>query len=487
MPADSRKDAGAVPRLRHVVLKAGVWVVLGFVLDKGLALVQVMILARLLTPSDFGLMAMSSAVLLVLFTLSELGLDSAIIARRDVHADDLAVAWTLSCARAGVLASGLWCSADVVAGAMHTPELAVFLKVHALSCFFQGAQSPAMALLLRRLELKQRVRMDLIRRTVEMTVTIGLALWLQSVWALLCGQLVGFAFGCMVSYVVAPFRPRWVLAGPSLHYFLHFGKWVNVTTVLTVAVMSGGEFLVGRVLGADALGLYQIALAIPLLLGVRATVMIGQVSLPTYAMLQADRPGVIKAFVFQMKVVGLLLLPASMILAVFAPVLVAVLFGPRWTDAVEPLRILSVYAICAGLTGTMAAVQYGLNRSDLPMRVALAQSVVYAMVIAPMITEFGLVGAAGALVLASSIGVLLSVRYTMQLIGGETRAVFAALIWIFLVSGVLGAGMMQLLPNALITGTRLLLMGCGVAILYGAYLWRVEYPKLLSLWRGEAW
>lgn len=487
MVTDSSKDSGTVPRLRHVVLKAGAWVVSGFILDKGLALAQVMALARLLTPADFGLMAMSAAVLLVVFTLSELGIDSAIIARREMHDDDLAVAWTLSGIRAAVLAGGLWLSADVIAQAMRTPELAVFLKVHALSCFLQGAQSPAMALLLRRLDLKQRVRMDLMRRVVEMTVTIGLALWLQSVWALIGGQLVGFAFGCIVSYVVAPFRPRFVLSGPSLQYFLHFGKWVNVTTILTVMVMSGGEFLVGRMLGADTLGLYQIALAIPLLIGVRAPVMIGQVSLPTYAMLQTDRSGVIKAFFFQMKIVGLLLLPASISLAVFAPVLVPFLFGPQWMDAVEPLRILSLYAICAGLTGTMTAVQYGMNRSDLPMRIALTQSVVYAIVITPMIIEFGLAGAAGALVLAYSIGVLLSVRYTVQLIGGEIRPVLVSLMWIFVISGGVGGGIMQVLPKTPMTGARFLLMGCVVAMLYGIYLWRIEYPKLLSLWKGEAW
>ena len=487
MAANSSDDIGTAPRLRHVVLNAGAWVISGFVLDKGLALVQVMVLARLLAPADFGLMAMSSAVLLVLFTLSELGIESAIITRRNVLDDDLAVAWTLSCIRAAVLAGGLWLSADVIARAMLTPELAVFLKVHALSCFLQGTQSPAMALLLRRLDLKQRVRMDLIRRFVEMTVTIGLAAWLQSVWALLGGQLVGFAFGCIVSYVVATFRPRWVLGGPSLQYFLHFGKWINVTTVLAVAVMSGGEFLVGRMLGAEALGVYQIALTIPLLIGVRAPVMIGQVSLPTYAMLQTDRPAVIKAFVFQMKVVGLLLLPVSMSLAVFAPILVSILFGPRWTEAIEPLRILSLYAICAGLTGTMAAVQYGMNRADLPMRVAVAQSAVYAIVVAPMITTFGLVGAAGALVVAYLTGVLLSVRYTVQLIGGETRAVLVSLMWIFLVSGAAGAAMLQWLPNIAGTRASLLFVGCGVAMVYGIYLWKVEYPRLLSLWRREAW
>ncbi len=486
MDTVSAQQSRTAPRLRHLVVQAGAWVISGFLLDKVLALAQIMVLARLLVPADFGLMAMSAAVLLVLFTLSEMGLDQALVARREIQDDDLAVAWTVSCLRTAVLACGLWFSADVIARALQAPALGVVLQVHVLGLLLQGVQSPAMALLLRKLDLKQRVRMDLIRRVGETTVTIGLALLWRSVWALIIGQLIGFALGCLLSYVAAPFRPRFVLGGPSLQYFLSFGKRINVTTVLTVLVMSGGEFVVGRLLGTESLGLYQIALAIPLLIGVRATVMVGQVSVPTYSRLQADRPGVIKAFVVQMKVVGLLLFPATMILAVFAPVLVPFLFGPRWLDAVEPLRLLCVYAMCAGLTGTLAAVQYGMNRPEFPMRVAMAQGFVYAMAIGPLTAWFGLTGAAGALVAAYGVGMMLSARYTVQLLGPETWPVLASLLGVFLVSGGIGLAMMQWLPSNQAFGSRLLFTAVGISLFYLLYVWRVEYPKLRSLWRGEA-
>lgn len=486
METVSAEPCRTAPRLRHLVVQAGAWVVSGFVLDKVLALAQIMVVARLLAPADFGLMAMSAAVLLVLFTLSEMGVDQALVARREIHDDDMAVAWTIATLRAAVLACGLWLSADVIAHALQAPALRLVLRAHALGLLLQGMQSPAMALLQRKLDLKQRVRMDLIRRVGETTVTIGLALWWPSVWALIIGQLVGFSLGCLLSYVAAPFRPRFSLSGPSLHYFLSFGKRVNLTTVLTVLVMSGGEFVVGRLLGMESLGLYQIALAIPLLIGVRATVMVGQVSLPTYSRLQADRPGVIKAFVVQMKLVGLLLFPATMILAVFAPVLVPLLFGPRWLDAVEPLRVLCVYAMCAGLTGTLASVQYGLNRPEFPMRIAMAQALVYAMAIGPLTAWFGLTGAAGSLVAAYGAGMILSARYTVQLLGPETRPILASLLGIFLVSGGIGLTMMQVLPDSRGFGSRLLWMAMGVSLLYVLYVWRVEFPKLRSLWRGEA-
>ncbi len=478
---------GSAPRLRHLVLQAGAWVAAGFVLDKVLALAQMMVLARLLMPADFGLMAMSSAVVLVLFTLTELGLDPALVARREVQDDDLAVAWTLSCLRATALAAGLWLTAGLIAQAMQAPALAPVLRIHAVAAVLQGIQSPGLALLLRRLDFAQRVRMDLLRRAVEMTVTIGLAWRYQTVWALVGGLLAGCTFSCLWSYGVAPFRPRFAWAGPSLRYFVQFGKCVNVTTVLTVCILSGGEFLIGRTLGAESLGLYQIAMAIPLLIGVRATVMLGQVSLPTYARLQTDRQAAVKAFLVQMKLVGLLLLPAAACLAVFAPVIVPLVFGSRWSDAVEPVRILSLYAVCAGLTGTMTAVQYGMNRADLPLRAAVVQCALYAVVIMPLLARFGLAGAAGALALAYLASVLVSAKSAVDLIGEAARPALVSLAWIALISAALGAGLMQLLPSHVVGVAPLALAGAGIVSLYAWYLWRVEYPRLLSLWRREVW
>ena len=170
-------------------------------------------------PADFGLMAASAVVLLALLTLSEVGIEQSLVTRRDVNDTDLAVAWTLSISRALMLAVCLWIFADAIALFFRMPELASLLRVHSFALLIQGAQSPALAVLLRNLDLRGRVRLDLTRRVVEAVATISLAIWLRSPWALLWGQLIGFAVGCALSYVIAPFKPSLTLHRSSIACF----------------------------------------------------------------------------------------------------------------------------------------------------------------------------------------------------------------------------------------------------------------------------
>src|ERR1043165_10151445 len=92
------------PRLRHRILQAGGWAGVGFVLDKVIAAIQLMVVARLLVPADFGVMAASATIVLAFMTISELGLESALIAKAKVDQDDLAVAWTVAIARGAAMA-----------------------------------------------------------------------------------------------------------------------------------------------------------------------------------------------------------------------------------------------------------------------------------------------------------------------------------------------------------------------------------------------
>ncbi len=480
-------DAPAPLRLRHRILQAGTWVVTGFVLDKLIAAAQLIVLARLLTPADFGLMAASAVVLLALLMLSEVGIEQSLVTRRDVNDTDLAVAWTLSVGRALMLAVCLWIFADAIALFFRMPELASLLRVHSFALLIQGAQSPALAVLLRNLNLRGRVRLDLTRRVVEAVATISLAIWLRSPWALLWGQLIGFAVGCVLSYVIAPFKPSLTLHRSSLTQFVQFGKHVNVTMILIFGVISGGEFVVGRMLGQETLGLYQIALAIPFLLGMRLPIMINQVSLPAYAALRQDRAGTVRAFTLQIGVMSLLLVPAAAILALTSHELVELVFGSSWLGAAKPLQILSVCAVCAGFCGVIASLHYGLNRPDLQTRVWVIQFLCYAVSIVPLTAWFGLVGAAAALSLSYLVGLLLQVIFTLRLLGATAWPAFSASgIGIILVAGIGGALAAvragSLGPTAVWALPACALLG---VTLYALYLWWVEYPRLRELWRRE--
>ena len=471
-------------RLRHRILQAGGWAGAGFVLDKVIAAIQLMVVARLLTPADFGVMAASATIVLAFMTVSELGLESALIAKAEVNREDLAVAWTVAIARGVAMAACLWAAADVIGQAMQMPQLASLLRVHAWLLVLQGLQSPAMAIVLKNLDLRLRVTMDLVRRVIEAGAIIALALWLRNVWALLLGQLVGMSVGSLLSFWVAPFRPRLSLYRPARNYFLRYGKQLNVTTLCIFGVMSGGELVIGRVLGQEALGLYQIALAIPLLLGVRATVLIHQISMPTYALLQRDRLGVARVFELQMGLVGLIFIPLAAGVAVLAPIIVPVAFGPQWLAIVSPLRMLCLYAVCAGYMSIMTALHYGANRPDLQMKSWRGQFLCYALVIVPLTMGFGLTGAAAALVVSYAVGVLLQGIGTRALIGTAANGIFWSIGRACLLAGLL-AGIILLLSGAESTtpASWMLVSAClGGLGLYGCYLWLVEVPRMKVLW-----
>ena len=477
-------DEPAPLRLRHRILQAGGWAGSGFVLDKVIAAIQLMVVARLLTPADFGVMAASATIVLAFMTISELGLESALIAKPEVDREDLAVAWTVAIARGVAMAACLWATADVIGQAMQMPQLASLLQVHAWVLVLQGLQSPAMAIVVKNLDLRLRVTMDLVRRVIEAGTIIVLALWLRNVWALLLGQLVGMCVGSLLSFWVAPFRPRLSLYRPARNYFLRYGKHLNVTTLCIFGVMSGGELVIGRVLGPDALGLYQIALAIPLLLGVRATVLIHQISMPTYALLQRDRPGVARVFELQMGLVGFIFIPLAAGVAVLAPVIVPLAFGSQWLAIVDPLRMLCVYAVCAGYLSVMTALHYGANRPDLQMKSWALQFLFYAVMIVPLTKGFGLTGAAAALAACYVVGVLLQSIGTRALIGTAVSATFWSIGRTCLLAGLL-AGMILLMSGATPTppASWVLVSAClGGFGFYSCYLWLVEVPRLKVLW-----
>lgn len=471
-------------RLRHRIFRAGWWAAGGFVLDKAIAAIQLVLVARLLTPSDFGVMAASAAIVLAFVTISELGLESSLVSKPQVEREDLAVVWTLAMGRGAAMALCLWTSADLIGQAMHMAQLPEVLRVHAWAFVLQGLHSPGMAILLKNLDFRRRVTMDLIRRVIETGVTISLAFWLRNVWALLVGQLVGLCVSSLLSFWAAPFKPRLSLHRSSLNYVLRYGAHLNVTTLCTFGVMSGGELAIGRVLGQEALGLYQIALAIPLLIGVRATALIHQLSMPTYALLQNDRPGLTRVFELHMGLAGLIFIPSAVGVAILTPIIVPFAFGTQWLSIIDSLRILCLYAVCAGLSSVMMALHYGVNRIELQMKSWVTQFLFYAAVIVPLIWYAGIAGAATALAASYLVGLSIQWIGTRTLIGksvdgtlwsiGRAGFVAAFLTGSFVL--VLDAGIVPMM-------SWLSLALCmGVFGWYCWHVWSVEVPRLKVLW-----
>ncbi len=481
---ESDSVATRVVRIRHRVLEAGGWAMAGFAVEKGIGFLQLVVLTRLLLPGDFGLMAASAAVLLAIQTFSELGLEPAVIAKPKLTDEDLRVAWTLSVIRGFVLTVGLWGLADVIAGSMRIPELGAFLRIHAAGVLLQSLHSPALFVLLKHLDLRRRVSFDLSRRLVESAATIGLAWWWQSAWALLGGQLVAFLFGSLLSFWVAPCRVRWSLDRTALGSLWSYGRYQNLTAWFLFTVMSGGDFVVGRLQGVAGLGQYQLAMAIPTMIGIRAMSVISQISLPTYALMQNDRAGALRALSLQMSLTGMIVVPTAMAVAILAPYLVPFVFGPSWTAAVEPLRVLSLFAIAAAFCSVMAAFHCGANRPELQTKIWAVMCACYVPTVVTFTMAWGLVGAAWALALTFLVGLGLHLKATVQILGVESMSAFEPLRWAGGLVLLVACGMIlsQAVPSMWIAQWLGALCGLAGVSLYGWHLWSRESLRLRMLW-----
>ena len=405
--------------LRARVMEASGWVLLGFILEKLIATAQLMVLARILMPSDFGLMATSAVVIVTAMTLAEFGLEQALIARRELTQDDLMAAWVLAIARGMVLGGILFACAGPIAQLFHAPQLEPILRVHCVGIVIQALHSPALAVLAKNLDLKRRVKLDLLKRVSEAIVTVSLAWQLRSAWALVIGQLTSFGLGCLMSYALAPFRPVWPWNRESIRYLVMFGKHINRTSILIMGVISGGELVISFMLGTESLGLYQIAMAIPVLVGVRLPLMMNQITIPAYTFVEQSRQVTGRLFAMQMGFVAILLVPVTIGVLVCAPAIVQALAGEQWVDAAEPLRILAVFMACYAVSSVMGALYVGIGHPEYQTRAWMVQFVVYAATIAPLTTSLGLRGAAAALSLSFVVGLAMHLRYLRAALGEE--------------------------------------------------------------------
>ncbi len=474
-------------RLRHRIVLAGWWTGGGFLLDKVIAAVQLTVLVRILTPADFGVMAASAAVLLAMLTISELGLDAALIAKESVGEDDLAAAWTLSVTRGLLMATGVWIMAGTIGEIMRMPALESLLRVHAWALIIQGLQSPALALMMKKLDLRRRVTLDVVRRIVEAVVTLTIAILYRTVWALVVGQLVGLTIGSFLSFRIAPFTPGRSLKLSALSYFVRYGGHLNLITLCAFVVMTGGELVIGRLLGPEALGLYQVALAIPLLIGARATALMQQISVPTYASLKRDQLGLVRVFDLQMGLVGIVYIPLAVTIGSLAPVMVPIVFGLQWTGISDSLQVFCIYSVCAGYASAMASLHYGLGRPDLQVKSWVAQCALYVTMIVPMTVSLGVFGAAVSLTASYMLGTTLQVMETRRLLGASTDDTFVSLV---------RTGLLGLVAGALLwtesVQTRIAIpwtpdiLAMATAGVFGWYLWRVELPRLKTLWNYQS-
>ncbi len=314
-------------------------------LERLLDFLAIVVLARLLAPGDFGLVAIAASFATIVEGLSAFDVDKALIRSRD---DDRALydtAWTLSALRGLVAALAMWAVAPWVADA----RMAAVLRVLALGPILNGLRNPRFVTFERDLIYSKLAVLTVTAKVLSVGATLVLAVAWRSYWALVLGQLVYALTGIVLSYLLQPYRPAISLARFST--LAGFSGWLTLTSVVTALSMETDKLIVGWLVGVTDAGLYFMTQRVGVLPTQELLSPLQRILFPAFSELAGDTPRLRRAVCESINVLASLSLPAGFGFALVAADFVPLALGPQWSPIVPLLVVLVPYL---GLRSTLS-------------------------------------------------------------------------------------------------------------------------------------
>jgi O-antigen/teichoic acid export membrane protein len=365
------------------------------------------VLARILAPEDFGLVAFALVFILYADTIGDLGTGVALIHWPDRRADAAQLTFLVNLAT-GFLWLGLaWLLAGKVAAFFGSPEGEAVLKTLAWSFPIRALGNTHDALVQKDLRFRARLVPEVGMAAGKGGVSLWLALAGWGVWSLVWGQLAGLALWTLLLWVVVPWRPGWFFPADLVRPMVRYGRSIVAVNVLAAVTHHADLVVVGRLLGAAALGFYQVAYKVPEVAVTLLVRMASKVLFPAFSLVHHSGGGVREAYLAALRYTALLTLPASAGLFLLAGPIVRVAFGPGWEPSVPILQALAVYVALRALGTHVGDVLKATGRPGVLAALGVAKAVllVPALVVAG---RWGAVAVGAALAGVTAVNLLLN-------------------------------------------------------------------------------
>ncbi len=450
-----------------------------------LQLTQTAVLARLLPPSEFGLMGLVLVATGFAQALSDFGLGGAIIYRQTSDQNELSSLYWANTLGGLILCLLTIAISPLAAAAYHEPVLTRLLPASALAFLISPLGQPMTAILQRDLRFKRLFFCEILSALGGAATAVFLAWKLQNAFALVWGQVVSAFFRSMTLWVFAGWRPSLRLRREDLSPHLSFGLFQTGQRLVNFLAQNLDKLLIGRLLGTSALGYYTVAYQLmvrPMLL---LNPVITRVAFPVFARMDGDLKRIKAGYLEMIRIIAFIMMPLYLAMLVAAEPIIHALLGSVWMPAVPVFRALVLLGLLQCLGNPLDSLLLALGKAKLAFWFNVLALSLYAIAI-PIGAHFGLVGIAYAL-LAACAGVLVPADLWMRwsiarMTPGEYTEAWMAFLGMGTVSAALIFGLLHFLQGCPDLEVLVLITLAGTAsYLAMAFLWK--RPFLLKLSR----
>lgn len=399
--------------------KGAAWMVGFKLLERSIGMISTIILARILVPEDFGLIAMATAVIAVVEILQAFGFDVALIQNQHATRADYDTAWTLNLLLAAGCALLLAAAAYPMAAFYGDPRVEFVIYWLASGMLVQGLENIGIVAFRKELTLHKEFWFLLAKKLAAFAITVSCAFLMRNYWALVIGMVSSRVIGVALSYLVHSYRPTFSLARAAALF--HFSKWLLIANVINILRSRTADIIVGRIAGAHALGLYSMSYEISNLPTSELSAPINRAVFPGYSILSEHGTALRDGFRKVISLIVLVTVPAALGIAVMAEPLVLTLLGDKWTDTVPLIRVLAFFGLASSLQSNLSYVFLAKDRA----RFITGWSAVMLLLQLPLVIfgamHYGVLGAAAGLLASVLIPLPFVVLSLSRLIGLRLR------------------------------------------------------------------
>lgn len=435
----------AVDGLGRAMAKGAAWMVLVKILRRGIGVLSTIILARLLLPEDFGLIALAQIALGLLEAMSEFGFDNALIRKQTNERKYYDTVWTLQLIRSCTVAAVTVALAVPAAAFFDEPRLEAVLYVVAFATAIAGLENVGIVDFRKNLLFHKEFIFTAAVRFTAFAVTIVLAVIWRDYWALVIGMVAARLIRVILSYILHPYRPKLSLV--VWGEIMRFSKWLMLNSMIRFVVERSDMIFLGRLSGAHVLGFYSVARDISDLPTSALVAPIRRAVFPGYAKIKDDRAALTESFVETFSLILMLGAPIALVIWVTADPLVRLFLGPAWLDSIPLIEVLALFglaSICGANCGPLclAVNKPHYNSISLVIRLSIVMPLLYFS-----IKEYGPIGAAWSVTIAVFLARMVVVSLVLnllqigpaRLLAALWRIAFACAAMVFAVRAVVSA------------------------------------------------
>jgi lipopolysaccharide exporter len=401
--------------LHHKAFRSGVWVGISSIGTAGLTFARGIVLARLLTPEIFGLMALCLMATRLIEIMTETGFGAALIHRQERFEDARDTAFTLRILRGVALAILSFAIAPFVANFYGQPALGPIIGMVGLSFVLTGLQNINTVALQKELDFKRLTYMDLTGAFLSFVVSVTLSFWLRSVWALAYAQVATAAIHLILSFVMVPGCLRVRLDLTIARELYRYGRFITGLGIVVFISRELDNAVIGKLLGPELLGYYVAAYSLANLPSTYVSKIVAKVLFPMFSKLQDDLASLRVEYERGIRLVTAFVVPVSITMGVLAPEIVHGFYGPRWAAVTAPLQVLVVFGCFRALWMLNGYLYNAIGKPHIDFYTNLLRLVLMTALLFPLTFRHGIVGASLAVTLPMVaqfvLGVVLSRRY----------------------------------------------------------------------------